>query len=78
MKGNSTESIDREGPMPPVDSADEEGQIINRKNPHECPIPKPGGLIGEVLGFKREGQAEKRPRPRIETGTPQRSKKEES
>ncbi|KAK8161222.1 hypothetical protein IWX90DRAFT_488597 [Phyllosticta citrichinensis] len=27
----------------------------------ECPVPKPGGLVGKVLGFNTEGGA--RPRP---------------
>ncbi|KAK8250084.1 hypothetical protein IWZ00DRAFT_572901 [Phyllosticta capitalensis] len=27
----------------------------------ECPVPKPGGLVGKVLGFETEGGA--RPRP---------------
>ncbi|KAI1811741.1 hypothetical protein GGS20DRAFT_561594 [Poronia punctata] len=22
----------------------------------ECPVPKPGGVIGELMGFKKEGQ----------------------
>ena len=32
----------------------------------ECPVPKPGGLIGEVLGFKKtaEGQT---PPVKVET-----------
>lgn len=30
----------------------------------ECPVPKPGGRIGEWLGFKREGVAQTRPQQR--------------
>ncbi|RMZ72407.1 alpha-13-mannosyltransferase (Alg3) [Pyrenophora seminiperda CCB06] len=26
----------------------------------ECPVPKPGGLIGQVLGVQKEGDAEER------------------
>lgn len=33
---------------------------LRRKKAHECPVPKPGGVIGEVLGFKR-GRGEARP-----------------
>jgi len=40
--------------------------VLKRKNPHECPVPKPRGLIGEVLGFTKEVE-EKEPRPSIET-----------
>lgn len=29
----------------------EEGKFLVKKA-HECPVPKPGGLIGQVLGFK--------------------------
>lgn len=31
----------------------DEGKMLARKA-HECPVPKPGGVIGEVLGFRRE------------------------
>lgn len=47
--------------------SDEERDIMRKKS-HECPVPKPRGRLGEVLGFKKEG-TEKLPRPRIETGT---------
>lgn len=45
---------------------EEEDEGLKRKNPHECPVPKPGGIIGEVLGFKHQ-VGEKVPRPRVET-----------
>lgn len=44
----------------------QQDEVLKRKNPHECPVPKPRGLIGEVLGFTKEVQ-EKEPRPTIET-----------
>ena len=25
------------------------------KNIRECPVPKPGGTIGQMLGFKKDG-----------------------
>ena len=34
-----------------VEDADE-SQISARKLKRECPVPKPGGLVGEILGFK--------------------------
>ena len=24
----------------------------------ECPVPKPGGVVGELLGFKRDGNGQ--------------------
>ncbi|MCJ1341656.1 hypothetical protein MMC09_006952 [Bachmanniomyces sp. S44760] len=40
-----------------------EDTVIERdvlaKRGHECPVPKPRGLIGEVMGFPREGNAGK-------------------
>lgn len=32
------------------DAGDRDG---SRRIPRECPIPKPGGLVGEILGFKK-------------------------
>ncbi|KAF1993315.1 hypothetical protein P154DRAFT_77887 [Amniculicola lignicola CBS 123094] len=29
-----------------------------RGKKRECPVPKPGGLIGQVLGLKNEGESE--------------------
>jgi cytochrome c oxidase assembly factor 2 len=32
-------------------------QLEDKLNPkRECPIPKPGGLIGQVLGLKEAGE----------------------
>ena len=45
----------------------EEAETVMRKKVHECPVPKPRGIIGEVLGFKKDEPNEKLPRPRIET-----------
>ena len=47
---------DCEGVGELVDEAEEmEGR---RKKAHECPVPKPGGMIGEVLGFRRPKEEE--------------------
>ncbi|KAF2121096.1 hypothetical protein BDV96DRAFT_483786 [Lophiotrema nucula] len=32
----------------------EEIEAEARRKGRECPVPKPGGLIGQVLGFKKE------------------------
>ena len=56
----------------------EEEKITMRKKSHECPVPKPRGFIGEVLGFRKEETAEKLPWPRIETTKVPRSRSEDS
>jgi cytochrome c oxidase assembly factor 2 len=30
-----------------------EGDEIRAKTKRECPVPKPGGAVGELLGFKK-------------------------
>ena len=47
-----------------------------RSTSHECPVPKPRGFIGEVLGFGNEDTAKKLPRPRVETTKVLRSRSE--
>lgn len=50
---------------------EEESALLARKT-RECPVPKPSGLIGEVLGFKK-GDIERpilAPIVRIETAGP--------
>lgn len=37
---------------------------LRRKKAHECPVPKPGGVVGEVLGFRKAREDE---RPSVET-----------
>lgn len=37
---------------------------MERARRRECPVPKPGGLIGEVLGF-RKGAEDELPPPRM-------------
>ena len=41
---------DRERQMPLHIS--EEEKAVMRKKAHECPVPKPPGVIGRVFGFK--------------------------
>ena len=54
-----------------------EEEILAPRKAHECPVPKPKGLLGEVLGFKNEDSKEKLPRPRIETIARTKSRKAE-
>lgn len=56
---------DREKKMPLYIS--EEEKAMMRKRAHECPVPKPPGIIGRFLGFKDGDGGEEQPRPRIET-----------
>lgn len=37
----------------------EEGSMMTSKPKRECPVPKPGGIVGQIMGFK----SEERPRP---------------
>lgn len=32
----------------------EDTQAGMKRGQRECPIPKPGGLVGEILGFRRD------------------------
>ena len=54
----------------------EEEKLAMRRKSHECPVPKPRGIIGQVLGFKKEENAETVPRPRIETMNVSRPRKD--
>ena len=63
-----------EGELASSPGISEEEQIMMKKQSHECPVPKPGGLIGEVLGFGKGETHEKPPRPRIETAKDSRSR----
>lgn len=45
----------------------EEEKVMMRKKAHECPVPKPPGIIGRVLGLKSEDSGEEQSRPRVVT-----------
>ncbi|KAG5981168.1 hypothetical protein E4U55_003228 [Claviceps digitariae] len=47
----TTES--RDGIVQLSQSADEHGESVPESSRRECPIPKPGGLLGEWLGFHK-------------------------
>jgi cytochrome c oxidase assembly factor 2 len=38
-----------------------EEQTSDRRSRRECPIPKPGGRVGELLGFSKAGTESRRP-----------------
>ncbi|KAK4691989.1 cytochrome c oxidase assembly factor 2, partial [Lecanoromycetidae sp. Uapishka_2] len=48
-------------------SMSKEERDVLRKKSHECPVPKPRGRIGEVLGFRNDQSSEKLPKPIVET-----------
>lgn len=41
-----------------------EGERL-KKQGHECPVPKPGGIVGELLGFGKKDDKIRRPRPEV-------------
>ena len=45
----------------------EEERAMMRKKAHECPVPKPPGIIGRLLGFQSEDSRKEQPRPSIVT-----------
>ncbi|KAL8675677.1 MAG: hypothetical protein Q9224_007417 [Gallowayella concinna] len=52
-------AIQEEAIAPEQAMVAEEQEALRRKA-HECPVPKPGGRIGEILGFPEEEQKLKR------------------
>lgn len=36
-----------------------------KKRGHECPIPKPGGIVGEVLGLEKSNDRMRKLRPEV-------------
>ena len=45
----------------------EEEKALMRKKAHGCPVPRPPGIIGRLLGFQSEDSGEAPSRPRIVT-----------
>ncbi|CAK7271942.1 hypothetical protein SEPCBS57363_004880 [Sporothrix epigloea] len=41
-----------------------------RRSMRECPVPKPGGIVGELLGFKSSNQGSEPPRRPQESPSP--------
>ena len=58
---------EREARMPLYISEKEKERM--RKKAHECPVPKPPGVIGRILGFNVEDREEEQSRPRVVTQT---------
>ena len=64
-KSLNTEDLAKEGSneVDQLDSASLVGadgieeQTSGKRSPRECPIPKPSGRVGELLGFKNERSA---------------------
>ncbi|KAL9023750.1 MAG: hypothetical protein Q9180_008118, partial [Flavoplaca navasiana] len=53
----------------PVQTMAEHEQEVLRKKAHECPVPKPGGRIGEMLGFPKKDEMSKPSRVHVERRT---------
>ena len=62
---DESSEVGREKQMPLHIS--EEEKAMMRKKAHECPVPKPPGIIGRVLGFKSEDSGKEQSRPRVVT-----------
>ncbi|KAL6719055.1 hypothetical protein ACLMJK_003290 [Lecanora helva] len=74
---SSADGLSPEGLDDEVSLITEKAENMQRRKAHECPVPKPRGIIGDLLGFKTEETYEKPPRPRIESGKGSRSKQED-
>ncbi|EME49249.1 hypothetical protein DOTSEDRAFT_163459 [Dothistroma septosporum NZE10] len=37
-----------------AESVEDEGIMLNGRSKRECPVPKPGGIVGQIMGFKQE------------------------
>ena len=49
-----------------------------RKRAHACPVPKPPGILGKILGFKSEDGEEEQSRPQIVTQRASKAREEKS
>ena len=67
---------DREKQMP-LHIAEEERAMM-RSKAHGCPVPKPAGIIGRVLGFKDQTNGEEQSRPQIVTQKASKGRKDDS
>ena len=56
----------------------EEEKAMMRRQAHECPIPKPLGIIGRILGFQDGDNGDERSRPRIVTERPSKGREDKS
>ena len=45
----------------------EEEKAMMLKKAHECPVPKPPGIIGRILGFQDDDSRKEQPRPEVIT-----------
>lgn len=56
----------------------EEEEAMMRKKAHECPVPKPAGIIGRVLGFEGEEGGEEQSGPPIVTRKASKAREDDS
>lgn len=55
--------ISKDEPLVEENSEDTPLDRLSKPSRGECPIPKPGGLVGEILGFKPSSSDEKGSKP---------------
>ena len=77
IAANGSRSDESEEDVLSVEAAEGVEKVV-RKKAHECPVPKPRGIIGEVLGFKKEKPNEQLQRQRVETKPLPRLRKDDS
>lgn len=46
-------------------ATNEEREVMGKKKTRECPMPRPGGVVGQVLGFLPGQSTEAQPRPSV-------------
>lgn len=59
------------------DGAEDIEMDLDSNRRRECPVPKPGGLIGQVMGFREEGKREGAVSVEVQTLRARNWKKEE-
>ncbi|KAL9126024.1 MAG: hypothetical protein Q9217_004860 [Psora testacea] len=67
------DGIDSETTITSGDLSEEQKAVLLKKA-HKCPVPKPGGLIGNVLGFEKTEAEQETPKPQIQARKKDRAK----
>lgn len=56
-KKRTPEAVDGSESATDASAPGYENGILNGRPKRECPVPKPGGLVGEIMGFRKDGRA---------------------
>ena len=73
---DESSGVGREAPTSLYISEEEKERM--RKKAHECPVPKPPGVFGRILGFNVEDREEEQCRPRVVTQTATEARKHDT